>query len=85
VAGLFDNVFSDYLWVRAVLLVGPTVASAGMAIQVPIAIFVEILIGHADWIHQYVSASLMIGGGITIVLGFLAVSTQPFVPEDKDG
>mmetsp|Transcript_42545 Transcript_42545/g.70997 ORF Transcript_42545/g.70997 Transcript_42545/m.70997 type:complete len:422 (-) Transcript_42545:50-1315(-) len=83
--GLFDNVFSDYLWVRAVLLVGPTVASAGMAIQVPIAIFVEILIGHADWIHQYVSASLMIGGGITIVSGFLAVSTQPFVPEDKDG
>ena len=33
-AGLLDNVGADYLWARAVLLVGPTIASAGMTIQV---------------------------------------------------
>jgi hypothetical protein len=33
-AGLLDNVCADYLWARAVLLVGPTIASAGMTIQV---------------------------------------------------
>ena len=27
--GLFDNVLSDYLWARAVLLTSPTVASVG--------------------------------------------------------
>ncbi|KAK9813135.1 hypothetical protein WJX72_009645 [[Myrmecia] bisecta] len=31
--GLFDNVLSDYLWARAVLLVGPTIATVGLSIQ----------------------------------------------------
>lgn len=32
--GLFDNVLSDYLWARAVLLVGPTIATVGISVQV---------------------------------------------------
>jgi len=76
--GLFDNVLSDYLWARAVLLVGPTVASAGMTIQVPMAIVVEIALGKAAWLHSFFSATMMISGGAVIIFGFLIVSTQSF-------
>ena len=69
---------------RAVLLVGPTVASAGMAVQLPIAVFVEVLVGQAAWLHQALSACMMIGGGLVIIVGFLAVSTQPFVPNSLE-
>lgn len=31
--GLLDNVLSDYLWARAVLLTSPTVATCGTTIQ----------------------------------------------------
>lgn len=33
VKGLISNVMSDYFWARAVLLVGPTVATVGLSIQ----------------------------------------------------
>eukprot|EP00238_Polyblepharides_amylifera_P002758 CAMPEP_0196581878 /NCGR_PEP_ID=MMETSP1081-20130531/36181_1 /TAXON_ID=36882 /ORGANISM="Pyramimonas amylifera, Strain CCMP720" /LENGTH=378 /DNA_ID=CAMNT_0041902267 /DNA_START=158 /DNA_END=1294 /DNA_ORIENTATION=+ len=76
--GLFDNVLSDYLWARAVLLVGPTVASAGMGVQVPLAMLVEMIIGKAVWLHHATASCMMLGGGVAILTGFLVVSTQPF-------
>ena len=43
--GLFDNVLSDYLWARAVLLTSPTVASVGLSMQIPMAAAVEVALG----------------------------------------
>lgn len=33
-AGLFDNTLADYLWSRAVLLIGPTIATVALQLQV---------------------------------------------------
>ena len=36
-AGLIDYVVADYCWARAVLLLGPTATSCGLALQIPAA------------------------------------------------
>merc|ERR1711957_319023 len=40
--GLLDNVLSDYLWARAVVLTSATVASVGVGLTIPMAFA-------ADW------------------------------------
>ena len=45
--GLLDNVLSDYLWARAVLLTSPTTASVGLSLQIPMAAFAEWVRGGA--------------------------------------
>jgi hypothetical protein len=50
--GLVDNVLSDYLWARAVLLTSPTVASVGLSMQIPMAAVVEVMLGHARWMRE---------------------------------
>ena len=41
--GLLDNVLSDYLWARAVLLTSPAVATVGVSLTIPMAIASELL------------------------------------------
>lgn len=67
-AGLLDNVLSDYLWAKAVLLTTTTVATAGLTIQVPLAAVVDSLTGNAPKLLDYLGAvAVMIGfGGINI-------------------
>ena len=43
--GLLDNVLSDYLWARAVLLIGATVATVGLNVQVPLAAGLDAALG----------------------------------------
>ncbi|OMO97524.1 hypothetical protein CCACVL1_04535 [Corchorus capsularis] len=66
--GLLDNVLSDYLWAKAVLLTTTTVATAGLTIQVPLAAVVDTLIGNAPHLMNYLgAAAVMIGfAGINI-------------------
>ncbi|XP_050208218.1 thiamine-repressible mitochondrial transport protein THI74 [Mercurialis annua] len=66
--GLLDNVLSDYLWAKAVLLTTTTVATAGLTIQVPLAAIVDSLIGNAPGVMDYFgAAAVMIGfAGINI-------------------
>ncbi|MQL80375.1 hypothetical protein Taro_012828 [Colocasia esculenta] len=66
--GLFDNVLSDYLWAKAVLLTTTTVATAGLTIQVPLAAVVDSLTGHAPHLMDYLgAAAVMVGfAGINI-------------------
>lgn len=33
-AGLFDNTLADYLWSKAVILIGPTMATVALQLQV---------------------------------------------------
>ncbi|KAG8389094.1 hypothetical protein BUALT_Bualt02G0193500 [Buddleja alternifolia] len=67
-SGLLDNVLSDYLWAKAVLLTTTTVATAGLSIQVPLAAIVDSLTGNAPNLLDYIGgAAIMVGfAGITI-------------------
>ncbi|XP_031503315.1 uncharacterized vacuolar membrane protein YML018C [Nymphaea colorata] len=65
--GLLDNVLSDYLWAKAVLLTTTTVATAGLTIQVPLAAVVDSLTGNAPHLLDY------IGGG-AIMFGFVGIN-----------
>ncbi|CAL0302759.1 unnamed protein product [Lupinus luteus] len=66
--GLLDNVLSDYLWAKAVILTSTTVATAGLTIQVPLAAIVDTVIGNAPRLMDYLgAAAIMIGfAGINI-------------------
>ncbi|KAL5199631.1 hypothetical protein ABZP36_020834 [Zizania latifolia] len=66
--GLLDNVLSDYLWAKAILLTTTTVATAGLTIQVPIAAVVDTLTGHAPHLLNYIGAGAVLVGfaGINI-------------------
>jgi solute carrier family 35 protein F5 len=71
--GLVDNVLSDYLWARAVLLTSPTTASVGLSMQIPLAAVTEVLLGHANWLKNASSAAAMLVGCGFVVSGFLGV------------
>uniref|UniRef100_A0A5B6YLH1 EamA domain-containing protein n=1 Tax=Davidia involucrata TaxID=16924 RepID=A0A5B6YLH1_DAVIN len=66
--GLLDNVLSDYLWAKAVLLTTTTVATAGLTIQVPLAAVIDSLTGNAPHLLDYIgAAAVMVGfAGINI-------------------
>lgn len=66
--GLLDNVLSDYLWAKAVLLTTTTVATAGLTIQVPLAAIVDTVTGNAPAFMDYIgAAAVMVGfAGINI-------------------
>ncbi|XP_022635464.1 thiamine-repressible mitochondrial transport protein THI74 isoform X2 [Vigna radiata var. radiata] len=69
--GLLDNVLSDYLWAKAVLLTSTTVATAGLTIQVPLAAIVDTLSGHAPGLMDYL-------GAISVMIGFTGIN----IPSD---
>ncbi|XP_010245974.1 PREDICTED: uncharacterized vacuolar membrane protein YML018C-like [Nelumbo nucifera] len=65
--GLIDNVLSDYLWAKAILLTTTTVATAGLTIQVPLAAVVDSILGHAPHLMDYL-------GGAAIIIGFIGIN-----------
>uniref|UniRef100_A0A0D6QUB4 EamA domain-containing protein n=1 Tax=Araucaria cunninghamii TaxID=56994 RepID=A0A0D6QUB4_ARACU len=65
--GLLDNVLSDYLWAKAVLLTTPTVATAGLSIQVPLAALVDSLRGNLPHLLDYI-------GGAAVLAGFFGIN-----------
>ncbi|KAJ7257260.1 hypothetical protein O6H91_22G066500 [Diphasiastrum complanatum] len=67
--GLLDNVLSDYLWAKAVLLTTPTVATAGLTLQVPISAIVDSIRGN-------IPSTLNILGAVSILVGFFGIN-QP--------
>ncbi|KAK8466576.1 hypothetical protein PHAVU_008G125000 [Phaseolus vulgaris] len=69
--GLLDNVLSDYLWAKAVLLTSTTVATAGLTIQVPLAAIVDTLTGNAPRFMDYL-------GAIAVMIGFTGIN----IPSD---
>ncbi|WCJ38098.1 EamA-like transporter family [Euphorbia peplus] len=72
--GLLDNVLSDYLWAKAVLLTTTTVATAGLTIQVPLAAIVDTLRGHAPHLSGYL-------GALAVMIGFAGIN----IPSDAFG
>ncbi|KAM5563133.1 hypothetical protein ABKV19_018021 [Rosa sericea] len=69
--GLLDNVLSDYLWAKAVLLTTTTVATAGLSIQVPLAAIVDTVTGHAPHFADYF-------GAVAVMIGFVGIN----IPSD---
>ncbi|KQK17180.1 uncharacterized vacuolar membrane protein YML018C [Brachypodium distachyon] len=79
--GLLDNVLSDYLWAKAILLTTTTVATAGLTIQVPIAAIVDTLTGHAPHLLNYIGAA-------AVLVGFAGInipSDTPQPPQQEQG
>lgn len=69
--GLLDNVLSDYLWAKAVLLTTPTATTAGLTIQVPMAAVVDTITGYPPHLMDYL-------GGAAIMVGFAGIN----IPSD---
>ena len=67
--GLFDNVLSDYLWLRAVILTNATTATVGLGLTIPLAFASDILLG-----KQGVLRMEQILGAITVLVGFVLVN-----------
>jgi len=75
--GLLDNVLSDFLWARAVLLVGPTVATVGLNVQVPLAAALDACLRSPGWARS-VGGGLMTGGGaLLVVAGVCGIARAP--------
>ncbi|XP_056170422.1 uncharacterized vacuolar membrane protein YML018C-like [Syzygium oleosum] len=65
--GLLDNVLSDCLWAKAVLLTSTTVAAAGLTIRVPLAAVVDSLTGNAPHLMDYL-------GAVAVMMGFAGIN-----------
>ena len=70
ISGFFDDVISDYLWGRSVLLTSPTVATVGLTLTIPMAIVVDLLLGNMS----SVSSPLPLVGAGLVVAGFVVVN-----------
>ena len=68
--GIFNNVISDYLWARSVVLTSPTVATVGLSITIPFAILSDYIV------YGIIPSGLAIGGAFLVTLGFVAVNTN---------
>lgn len=81
--GLLDNVFSDYLWARGVLLTTPAVITCGVALQTPLGMVVDLCAGRGGYIQGRVGGTLAFGGAALAVMGFAGVVFE--TPEDWEG
>lgn len=76
VKGLADNVLSDYLWAKAILLVGPTTATSGLALQIPLAIILDAVFGFPPWLGHFGTAILTFLGAAIILTGFFGINRE---------
>lgn len=74
--GFADNVFSDYLWARSVVLTSPTVATIGMSITIPLAMISDYLLGNGA------PTPISLFGAFLVVVGFLMVNINKDLQED---
>lgn len=69
-----DYVLADYTWARAALLLGPTAATLGMNIQIPIATVGDLLLGHPHWLDSRSAVALTAAGTIAILGGVCGIN-----------
>lgn len=73
--GLFDNVLSDYLWARAVVLTSATVATVGLGLTIPLAFLSDVALGRPEVMNVK-----SVVGAIAVLTGFVLVN----VGQQKD-
>lgn len=76
--GLLDNVLSDYLWARAVILTSATVASVGVGLTIPMAFAADYVMGNYNGSSQ----SGQVWGAILVLIGFVFVNIDGFGESD---
>ena len=69
VTGLFNNVLSDYLWARSVVLTSATVASVGLGLTIPFAFLTDVVMG----IEDVLNPESIFGAGF-VLCGFVLVN-----------
>ncbi|CAM9864644.1 unnamed protein product [Choristocarpus tenellus] len=82
VKAMLDNVTSELLWARAVVLTTPTVATVGLALTVPIAFVADL------FLHGTIPKPPAICGAALVVGGFVLVAckkdTKTLSKDDAD-
>ena len=82
IKGLLDNVLSDYLWARSVVLTSATVATVGLGLTIPLAFLSDVL-----WMGQegdQVISLSSIAGALSVLAGFILVNIS-YGKSDEDG
>jgi solute carrier family 35, member F5 len=69
IKGLFDNVLSDYLWLRAVILTNATTATVGLGLTIPLAFASDLVMG-----KDGVLSTEQVVGALTVLVGFVLVN-----------
>lgn len=72
-----DYVCGDYLWARAVLLLGSTVATLGTSVQIPVATLADVVLGHPHWMDSPRAVALTATGTLLILGGVTGVNWDP--------
>jgi len=68
--GLFDNVLSDYLWARSIVLTSATVATVGLGLTIPLAFL-------SDWfISDIIPSTKGVFGALSVLVGFILVNIK---------
>eukprot|EP00603_Paraphysomonas_imperforata_P011694 CAMPEP_0114461398 /NCGR_PEP_ID=MMETSP0104-20121206/6254_1 /TAXON_ID=37642 ORGANISM="Paraphysomonas imperforata, Strain PA2" /NCGR_SAMPLE_ID=MMETSP0104 /ASSEMBLY_ACC=CAM_ASM_000202 /LENGTH=451 /DNA_ID=CAMNT_0001634167 /DNA_START=49 /DNA_END=1404 /DNA_ORIENTATION=+ len=67
---IFNNVISDYLWARSVVLTSPTIATVGLSITIPLAIL-------SDFVFFGTIPTVFSGSGaVLVIVGFVIISAE---------
>lgn len=69
-SGFVDNVISDLLWAKSIVLTSPTVATVGLSITIPLAMVSDFLI------FSDVPSAKSFSGASLVILGFFLVIWQ---------
>ncbi len=77
IKGLFDNVLSDYLWAKGIILTSATVATVGLGLTIPLALLSDLFIMKRDDVWRLDSMF----GALFVLLGFIFVNIGE---EDRD-
>lgn len=70
VKGLFDNVLSDYLWARGIILTSATVATVGLGLTIPLALLSDLFIMNRSDVWTFES----VFGAMLVLFGFIFVN-----------
>lgn len=80
IKGLFDNVLSDYLWARSIILTSATVATVGVGLTIPIALLSDTFVmGHGD-----VMSFGNCFGALLVLVGFIFVNIGESGDDDQE-
>lgn len=62
---------------------GPTLATSGLALQVPIAIVSDAIVKHPAWIQSSITIVCTLLGGVIIVIAFFGLNLKDQEEEEK--
>lgn len=87
IKGTLDNVISDYLWLRSVILTSATIATVGLGLTIPLAFLSDIILsanGKTQTGSENVLSATSILGAISVLAGFVMVNCGG-QEQDDDG